>query len=88
MTGRKILTSLFKFKNGKPFIAEVHQQHIQGVVTIVHPNNPKGETLVTDLQKQPAAFALGHLSDQKVDQYFIDEFLETFIDPALIHDAP
>ena len=88
MTGREILTSLFKFKNGKPFIAEVHQQHNQGVVTIVHQNNPEGETLATSLQKQPAAFALGHLSDQKVNQYFIDEFLETFIDPALIHDAP
>ena len=74
--------------NDKPFIQEVHQQHNQGVVTIVHPNNPEGETLTTGLQKQPVTFALGHLSNHKVDQNFIKEFLETFINPALIHDAP
>jgi len=31
---------------------------------------------------------MGHLSDQKVDAPFIQDFLKTFVDPQLIHEVP
>ncbi len=42
---------------------------------------------MTGLAKHPAAFTIGHLTDQKVDQSFINDFLKTYIDPQLIHEA-
>jgi hypothetical protein len=54
----------------------------------VYPNTPEGEKLITSLSKQIAAFTIGHLGDQKIDQQFINDFLKTFVDPQLIHDAP
>ena len=88
MTGREVLTSLFKFADNSPLIAEVHQQVPLGSVSLVYPNIPEGEKLITGLAKQVAAFTVGHLADQQVDQHFIQEFLKIFVDPQLIHEAP
>lgn len=33
------------------------------------------------------AFSRGHLTDQKVDPTFIQDFLCTFINPQLVHEA-
>ena len=55
-------------------------------VHIVHPNIPEGEVLATSLQKQPAVFIKHHLLDQKVDEEFIQRFLDTFVDAQFIHD--
>jgi hypothetical protein len=85
-SGREVLCSFFKFKDGTPFIAAVHQQSPLSMVHVVHPNIPEGEVLATSLQKQPAAFIKGHLSDLQVDDNFIQRFLDTFVDPQLIHD--
>ena len=54
---------------------------------MVYPNIPEGEKLITGLAKQIAAFAIGHLSNQKVDPKFLKDFLRTFVDPQLIHEA-
>ena len=88
LTGREVLTSLFKFEDNSPLIAEVHQQVPLGSASLVYPNIPEGEKLITGLAKQVAAFSSGHLADQKVDQQFIKEFLKIFVDPQLIHEAP
>jgi hypothetical protein len=88
MTGREVLTSLYKFHDNSSLIAEAHQQVPLGSVSLVYPNIPEGEKLISGLAKQVAAFTLGHLADQKVDQQFIQEFLKTFVDPQLIHEAP
>jgi hypothetical protein len=53
----------------------------------VYPNIPEGEKLITGLAKQVAAFSMGHLADQKVDEVFVQDFLKTFVDPQLIHEA-
>jgi hypothetical protein len=86
-TGRECLTSLFKFQDSSSLIAEVHQQVPLGSVSLIYPNTPEGEKLITGLAKQIAAFSMGHLSDQKVDASFIQNFLKTFVDPQLIHEA-
>ncbi len=88
LTGRECLTSLFKFKDSSSLIAEVHQQVPLGPVSLVYPNTPEGEKLMTSLAKQLAAFAIGYLGDQKIDQTFINNFLKTYINPQLIHEAP
>jgi hypothetical protein len=87
MTGRECLTSFFKFQDSSTLIAEVHQQVPLGSVSLVYPNVPEGEKLISGLAKQPAAFSKGHLTDQKADLSFIHEFLRIFIDPQLIHEA-
>jgi hypothetical protein len=86
-TGRECLTTLFKFQDNSPLIAEVHQQTPLGPASLVYPNTPEGEKLITGLAKQMAAFTRGHLSDLHVDSQFIQEFLGTFIDPQLVHEA-
>ena len=86
-TGRECLTNFFKFQDSSSLIAEVHQQVPLGSVSLVYPNIPEGEKLITGLAKQVAAFAMGHLADQQVDDNFIQDFLKTFVDPQLIHEA-
>ena len=86
-TGRECLTSLYKFKDSSPLIAEAHQQVPLGSVSLVYPNTPEGEKLITGLAKQMAAFTKGHLTDQQVDPAFIQDFLKKFVDPQLIHEA-
>ena len=88
MTGREVLTSVYKFQDNSSLIAEAHQQVPLGSASLVYPNTPEGEKLITGLSKQIAAFTLGHLSDLKVDPQFIQDFLKTFVDPQLIHEAP
>jgi hypothetical protein len=85
-TGREVLCSFFKFQDGTPFIAAVHQIGPLSSAHIVHPNIPEGEVLATSFQKQPAVFIKGHLSDLNVDEDFIKRFLNTFVDAQLIHD--
>lgn len=87
LTGRECLTALFKFQDSSPLIAEAHQQVPLGSVSLVYPNIPEGEKLITGLAKQIAAFSTGHLTDLKVDPSFIQNFLKTFVDPQLIHEA-
>jgi hypothetical protein len=86
-TGRECLTTLFKFQDGSSLIAEVHQQIPLGSASLVYPNIPEGEKLITGFAKQIAAFSIGHQLDQKVDASFIQEFLKIFVDPQLIHKA-
>ena len=88
VTGRECLTSFFKFQDSMALIAEVHQQVPLGPVSLMYPNIPEGEKLITGLAKQIAAFSIGHLTDQKVDPQFLKDFLRTLIDPQLIHEAP
>ena len=88
MTGREVLTVFYKFQDKSPLIAEVHQQVPLGLVSLVYPNTPEGEKLITGLSKQIAAFTMGHFADQQADQQFTQEFLKTFVDPPLIHEAP
>jgi hypothetical protein len=88
LTGRECLTSLFKFKDKSPLIAEAHQQVPLGSVSLVYPNIPEGEKLITGLAKQVAAFATGHLTDQGIDETFLKDFLKIYVDPQLIHEAP
>ena len=66
----------------------MHQQVPLGSVSLVYPNTPEGEKLIAGLSKQIAAFTLGHLTDLQVDQQFIQDFLKTYVDPQLIHEAP
>jgi hypothetical protein len=87
-TGRECLTSFYKFQDSSSLIAEVHQQVPLDSVSLVYPNIPEGEKLITGLAKQIAAFAWGHFSDQQVDPLFLQNFLKTFVDPQLIHEAP
>jgi hypothetical protein len=87
LTGRECLTSLFKFQDGSSLIAEAHQQVPLGSVSLVYPNIPEGEKLISGLAKQIAAFSRGHLLDLKVDEDFVQEFLKIFVDPQLIHEA-
>jgi len=87
LTGRECLTSLFKFQDASSLIAEAHQQVPLGSVSLVYPNIPEGEKLISGLAKQIAAFARGHLMDQKVDEEFVQDFLNIFVDPQLIHEA-
>jgi hypothetical protein len=54
---------------------------------LVYPNIPEGEKLISGLAKQIAAFTLNHLGDQSVDETFVQDFLRTFVDPQLIHEA-
>jgi hypothetical protein len=86
-TGRECLVNFFKFQDSSSLIAEVHQHVPLGPASLIYPNTPEGEKLITSLAKQPAAFAIGHLGDQQIDQTFINDFLKTFIDPQLIHEA-
>ena len=86
-TGRECLTSLFKFQDSSPLIAEAHQQVPLGSVSLIYPNTPEGEKLITGLAKQIAAFSMGHLTDLKVEDSFIQNYLKTFVDPQLIHEA-
>ena len=86
-TGRECLTSFYKFQDSSSLIAEVHQQVPLGSASLVYPNIPEGEKLITGLVKQIAAFTTGHLSDQKVDPSFVQDFLIKFVDPQLIHEA-
>ena len=86
-TGRECLTSFFKFQDNTSLIAEVHQQVPLGSVSLVYPNIPEGEKLITGLAKQIAAFTTGHFTDQGVDSKFLQDFLTTFVDPQLIHEA-
>jgi hypothetical protein len=88
MSGREVLTSFYRFQDNSSLIAEVHQQVPLGSASLVYPNIPEGEKLISGLAKQAAAFTLGHLADQQVDQQFIQDFLKTFVDPQLIHEAP
>jgi hypothetical protein len=76
---------VYKFQDNSSLIAEAHQQVPLGSASLVYPNTPEGEKLITGLSKQIAAFTLGHLSDLKVDPQFIQDFLKTFVDPQLIH---
>jgi hypothetical protein len=87
LTGRECLTTFFKFQDASSLIAEVHQQVPLGSVSLVYPNIPEGEKLITGLAKQVAAFTSGHFADQKVDETFTQSFLKTFVDPQLIHEA-
>ena len=86
-TGRECLTALFKFQDSSSLIAEVHQQVPLGTASLVYPNIPEGEKLISGLAKQVAAFTLGHLGDQAVNESFVLEFLRIFVDPQLIHEA-
>jgi hypothetical protein len=58
MTGREVLTVFYKFQDKSPLIAEVHQQVPLGSVSLVYPNTPEGEKLITGLSKQIAAFTM------------------------------
>ena len=87
LTGMECLTTFFKIQDATSLIAEVHQQVPLGSVSLVYPNIPEGEKLITGLAKQVAAFTLGHFADQKVDEKFTQDFLKTFVDPQLIHEA-
>jgi hypothetical protein len=87
LTGRECLTTFFKFQDSSSLIAEVHQQVPLGSASLVYPNIPEGEKLISGLAKQVAGFTLGHLGDQDIDESFVLEFLRIFVDPQLIHEA-
>ncbi len=86
-TGRECLTTFFKFQDSSSLIAEAHQQEPMGPVSLVYPNTPEGEKLITGLAKQIAAFVDGHFSDQNISQDFTRDFTLTYIDPQIVHEA-
>ena len=50
---------------------------------MVYPNTPEGDKLITGFAKQLESFAIGHIRDQKIDQAFINDFLNMFDAPYL-----
>jgi hypothetical protein len=87
LTGRDVLTTIFKLENGSPLIVEVHQLMGGAPALFVFPNIPEAEALVTSFGKHAAGFALGYMLNEGMDKTFIWQFLEKFCDPALVHQA-
>jgi hypothetical protein len=86
-TGRECLTTFFKFQDSTSLIAEAHQREPLGPVSLVYPNTPEGEKLITGLAKHISAFVNGHWSDQQIDSAFTRDFNLKFIDPQIVHGA-
>jgi hypothetical protein len=87
LTGRDVLTTIFKLENGSPLIVEVHQLMGGAPALLVFPNIPEAEALITSFGKHSAGFALGYMLNEGMDKVFIWQFLEKFCDPALVHQA-
>lgn len=87
LTGHECLTTLYTLQDSSPLIAEGHQQVPHGPASLVYPNIPEGEKLVSSLAKQIAAFTSGHLGDRDMDPNVISSFLCTFVHPQLVHEA-
>jgi hypothetical protein len=87
LSGRDILSTVFKLENGTPLFVEVHQLMGGAPALLVFPNIPEAEMLVTSFGKHVAGYALGYMINEGMEKGFIWEFLEKFCDPTLVHQA-
>eukprot|EP00956_Cyclotella_meneghiniana_P010075 scaffold13929_cov79-Cyclotella_meneghiniana.AAC.5 len=87
VSGRFCIISLIKLRDGASAIAEVHQEGVGGLVSLVHPNIPEAENLAVNFAKHPAAFLLNMLKESGVDESFVMSLLSKMLDPSLVHEA-
>jgi hypothetical protein len=89
VSGRNVLTTLLKFGTNKAatLIAEVHQAEAGGAVQLVYPNRPEAEAMILSMAKNPAFFLQNFLTDMGVHPEFVTEVVNTYCDPAMIHEG-